>query len=59
MLTVVDGAKAGGPDKFRIKIWDKVTDQVIYDNQMNTADDDDELSDSTAIGGGSIVIHSN
>ena len=42
--------------KFRIKIWDKVTGNIIYDNQMGGSDGVDP---STAIAGGSIVIHSN
>jgi VCBS repeat-containing protein len=42
-------------DLFRIKIWDKDNDDVIvYDNQMGAEDDADP---TTAIGGGSIVIH--
>ncbi len=56
MLTAVDGELngGGGEDKFRIKIWDKTTDKVIYDNQMD-AEDDADLS--TVIGGDSIKIH--
>jgi hypothetical protein len=50
MLTAIDGS----PDKFRIKIWDKVTGEVIYDNQFDASDTDDP---TTAIQGGSIVIH--
>ena len=50
LLTAIDGA----PDKFRIKIWDKVTGNVIYDNMLGAADD---ANPSTAIEGGSIVIH--
>jgi hypothetical protein len=50
MLTATDGS----PDKFRIKIWDKATDEVIYDNQLGAADD---ANPTTAIQGGSIVIH--
>jgi PKD repeat protein len=50
MLTAIDGT----PDKFRIKIWDKVTGNVIYDNQLGAEDTADP---STAIQGGSIVIH--
>ena len=50
MLTAIDGS----PDKFRIKIWDKATDEVIYDNQLGASDDADP---TTAIQGGSIVIH--
>ena len=41
-------------DRFRIKIWDKATDEIICDNQMGDSDTSDP---TTAIGGGSIVIH--
>ena len=41
-------------DLFRIKIWDKGTGLIIYDNQMGGADDSDP---ATAIKGGNIVIH--
>jgi len=56
MLTAIDGQVngGGGVDKFRIKIWDKGTGQVVYDNQMGA---DDKADPTTAIGGGSIVIH--
>jgi len=56
MLTATDGQINGGGDvdKFRIKIWDKATDEVIYDNQMGNADDADA---TMAIEDGSIVIH--
>jgi len=50
MLTAIDGS----PDKFRIKIWDMATGEVIYDNQPGESDTADP---TTAIGGGSIVIH--
>jgi hypothetical protein len=54
MLTAIDGqvSGGGGVDKFRIRIWND--SGVIYDNQMNAPDDSDP---TTAIGGGSIVIH--
>lgn len=52
MVTVVDG---GREDRFRIKIWDASTGTVIYDTQMGAGDGADP---STALGGGSIVIHS-
>ena len=45
---------AGGVDKFRIKIWDKSTDTVVYDNMLGASDTADP---ATEIGGGSIVIH--
>lgn len=55
MLTAIDGAKSGGPDKFRIKLWDKTSgDAVVYDNQMDAAEDSDT---ATELQGGSIVIH--
>jgi len=41
-------------DLFRIKIWDKATGEMVYDNQM---DADDSADPTTAIGGGNIVIH--
>ncbi len=57
LLTGVDGDVDGGGeiDKFRIKIWDLSTDAVVYDNQLGT---DDTGYESTALGGGSITIHS-
>ena len=56
ILTAVDGQinGGGGIDKFRIKIWDKATGAIIYDNQLGAADGADP---STVLGGGSIVIH--
>jgi hypothetical protein len=56
LLTALDGAllRAGGADRFRIKIWDRNTGAVVYDNQMAEAEDNDA---STELGGGSIVIH--
>lgn len=57
LLTANDGqvSGGGGADKFRLKIWDKATNAVIYDNQ---AGDGDTAGASTVLGGGSIVIHS-
>ena len=56
MLTAIDGQidGGGGVDKFRIKIWDLVSDQVVYDNQLDAGDD---AIPTTIIQGGSIVIH--
>jgi len=42
-------------DLFRIKIVDKDTDTLVYDNQINEVDDN--ADPTTAISGGSIVIH--
>ena len=56
MVTARDGqvSGGGGVDKFRIKIWDTATAEIVYDNQMGESDDS---AAATAIGGGSIVIH--
>ena len=56
MLTTIDGQinGGGGADKFRIKIWDKVSGNIVYDNQLGSNDSDNP---TTAIDGGSIVIH--
>ena len=57
LLTAIDGqiSGGGGVDKFRIKIWDKNDgDRVVYDNQPGGSDDADPV---TALGGGSIVVH--
>jgi PKD repeat protein len=56
MLSGVDGQASGGggTDRFRIKIWDIASGEIVYDNQIGDGDDE-ELS--TALGGGSIVIH--
>jgi hypothetical protein len=56
MLTAVDEALTPSTDVdlFRIKIWDKATDEIVYDNQMG---DVDGTAVATEISGGSIVIH--
>jgi photosystem II stability/assembly factor-like uncharacterized protein len=56
MLTAIDGdvPGGGGIDKFRIKIWDKESNTIIYDNQLSQ---DDTAVPSTSVVGGSIVIH--
>jgi hypothetical protein len=57
LLTAIDGQipGGGGEDKFRIKIIDKDTDTVVYDNQRGDLDDADA---TTVLRRGSIVIHS-
>jgi PKD domain len=54
ILTAIDGqlTGGGGTDKFRIKITDTLG-AIVYDNLLNAPDS----TDPTAIGGGSIVIH--
>ena len=57
IVTVNDGQApgGGGVDKFRIKIWNiNSGNAVIYDTQPG---DPDSAAPSTALGGGSIVIH--
>jgi hypothetical protein len=58
LLTATDGDinGGGGVDKFRIKIVEKASGQVVYDNVPNGSDDID-TANPMAIGGGSIVIH--
>jgi hypothetical protein len=57
LLTSTDGQApgGGGKDKFRIKITDKTSGVVVYDNQMGAAD---TASAVCVLGGGSIVIQS-
>jgi subtilisin family serine protease len=65
LLTATDGhLKTGdGVDKFRIKIWDRVSGSLVYDNAqpapgIDPATEDIDLIQPQAISGGSIVIHS-
>lgn len=57
-LSVVDGQRngGGGVDKLRLKVWDKATGLLVYDNQLGAADTADP---TTAITSGSIQIHDN
>jgi hypothetical protein len=57
MVSAVDGqvSGGGGVDMFRIKIWDKASGLIVYDNNIGN---DDNAIPSTALSGGSIVIHS-
>jgi hypothetical protein len=54
MLTATDGMFNGGPDRLRMKIIDRSTSAVVYDNQTGAGDNSDP---TTAIAGGSIVVH--
>jgi hypothetical protein len=56
LLTAIDGSVngGGGVDKLRLKVWDKSTGNVIYDNQTGASETADP---TTALGGGSVVIH--
>jgi len=59
MLTAIDEelTPSTDVDLFRIKIWNKVDDEVVYDNQMGAEDDADLNPSTTEIGGGNIKIH--
>jgi hypothetical protein len=56
LLTAIDGGlvAGGGADRFRIKIWNKATGTVVYDNKLGSLEDS---SDATSLSGGAIVIH--
>ena len=56
MVSAVDGNKkvVTEPDKFRIKIWESSTFEIIYDNQYGASDRDDATTNLTR---GNIVIH--
>jgi parallel beta-helix repeat protein len=56
LLSAIDGDQpgGGGVDRFRIKIWDKVTEEIIYDNGFGDAEDADPRTELTH---GSIKIH--
>ena len=55
LVSAVDGDVGGdGLDRFRIKIWDSSTGQVVYDSEIGRGDG---APATTVLGGGSIVIH--
>ena len=56
MVSAVDGqvTGGGGVDKFRIKIWETASGTIVYDNNFGA---DENTEAATALGGGSIVIH--
>ncbi len=55
ILTVIDGEASGGGgvDKFRIKIWNKSTGAIVYDNQMGAPDNADPV---IPVGSGSSIV---
>ncbi len=59
LLTARDGSLTGGntPDGFRLKIMDSTGSTIIYDNMIG-ATDDMTSTNTQALGGGSVVIHS-
>jgi photosystem II stability/assembly factor-like uncharacterized protein len=54
LLTVIDGQapKGGGVDKFRLKIWNDKTGEVVFDNQVG---DDDDADPTTPVGDGKSI----
>jgi hypothetical protein len=56
LISAIDGdiKQKGLPDKFRIKIWEKQTGKVVYDNEMGK---DENAESTTELLEGSIVIH--
>lgn len=54
LLTVIDGQapKGGGVDKFRLKIWNDRTGEVVFDNQVG---DDDDADPTTPVGDGKSI----
>jgi len=62
LVTATDGdmknGNAAGPDKFRIKIWDIATSNVVYDNVLGGSDDID-AANPQVLGGGNISINGN
>jgi predicted metal-dependent enzyme (double-stranded beta helix superfamily) len=56
MVTAVDAklTESTDVDLFRIKIWDRVTGDIVYDNLL---DADDDADPTTEINSGNIVIH--
>jgi len=55
ILTAIDGQATGGGgvDKIRMKIWNKSTGAIVYDNQMGAADNADPI---TPLGEGSSIV---
>jgi PKD repeat protein len=54
LVSVIDGRTTHTADRFRIKVWNTTTGEVVYDNLAGAADD---ASATTQLSGGSIVIH--
>ncbi len=56
MVSAIDGDMKTNPvsDKFRIKIWNTSSGAIVYDNQLGQLEN---VEATTALGGGSIVIH--
>jgi hypothetical protein len=55
LLSAIDGDLPGGgkTDKFRMKVWERATGVIVYDNQYGNPD---SSAATTVLGGGSIMI---
>jgi len=55
ILTMIDGQTegGGGVDRIRLKVWHKVTGQVVYDTQPGASD---AANPTTAVGTGSSIV---
>jgi hypothetical protein len=53
ILSMVDGDTTNSPDRLRLKVWNRATGAIVYDNQFGAADD---AVASTAILHGSITV---
>lgn len=55
-LSAVDGDASGAkkPDTFRLRVWDRATGGIVYDNEMGRDANGDP---TTALTGGSITVH--
>ncbi len=54
LVSVIDGRKTRTPDRFRIKVWNSATGEVLYDNMSGAPND---AAATTPVSSGSIVIH--
>jgi endo-1,4-beta-xylanase len=56
MLTLIDGGagKGAGADRLRMKIWDRTSGAVVYDNQIGAPDTADPIR---PVANGNVVIH--
>ena len=54
LLTVIDGQAPGGDgvDRFRLKVWNEKTGEVVFDNQSGASDDADPTN---AVGDGKTI----
>jgi hypothetical protein len=59
LISAIDGALApgGGPDRLRIRIWDRSNgDALVYDNQLACGDLGETSEPCNSLGGGNIQL---